>query len=736
MPSYRFFSKNDGPFRKVNKQEKDMISLSGIIESGLFEFFYDAEHDKERNLSENQGLTYIDLEPISKELVKKDMEKSGLISQKSKRLKTKRDGEVIKKGEGAKKRFDYINDKLSVEQGRKDYILSQVRNLNKALREKYESIGILNIRAGYEWKLVARDKKAKINMASSMLKRYFVGRNYSLQEINKQLSNFNCAFIVGTGGIGKSQLALKYAMNNQVDYTDGIYLLRFDIAGKSGIKKAIREMLILLYGVDADIPATEEEAKAALFYELQGSNALLILDGVEDPAQIVMGDFHVIVTTRDKWLAEKQSQGNEIKLKEFSAKDSERLLKKRLGNNRVDSEKVAAKSISEILGNIPLAIDIFCSIINERDHIQDEKSLYDWIAIMTTTPITQMLEREEGFSEKDKSVFISFYASLLTISEIKEDSEAIINVLKATTICAPDGFRKETMANAVCVGLEKISEYLTCLNDMSLVEIKENSGSILFFTHPLIRDFSKIISLENKNDNFKFVLNYCMYFLNFTNEYKNNPRELILNGNEIFHAIVNANLLDDPKTATNIIKNMEVTFNNYIENNKIQLAYIYLVDSCLINIHYLGYYKELSRMLEVLMITSNFRELRDVQKSVVTLMIGICLQMFGEYDKAIYHHNKSRDLSVSLNHKGGEASAIGNIGICYWMKGKIKEATEYLNMALKIFRDDLNEKTSCVSQLFHLGHCYRDKTDLDKAEEYYNKSLKIALEVGDRLGPK
>lgn len=101
-------------------------------------------------------------------------------------------------------------------------------------------------------------------------------------------------------------------------------------------------------------------------------------------------------------------------------------------------------------------------------------------------------------------------------------------------------------------------------------------------------------------------------------------------------------------------------------------------------------------------------------------------------DDAIAYGHKARDLAVKLQFKKGEAYALKNIGIGYYVQAKYIETLDYWQKSKAIF-EAINDKTGVANILNNMGAIYSNQADDSKALDYYLQSLKLSEEIGDKL---
>jgi tetratricopeptide (TPR) repeat protein len=101
-----------------------------------------------------------------------------------------------------------------------------------------------------------------------------------------------------------------------------------------------------------------------------------------------------------------------------------------------------------------------------------------------------------------------------------------------------------------------------------------------------------------------------------------------------------------------------------------------------------------------------------------------------EPEEAIKIANQARNLAEKIKFKKGEAYALKNIGIGYYMQGKYLETFENWNKSMKCF-DALGDRQGRANILSNIGTVYFDQGDDANALDNYLKSLKISEAIND-----
>jgi hypothetical protein len=199
--------------------------------------------------------------------------------------------------------------------------------------------------------------------------RTFVGRQEQLQRLGEGLSGEGAVAITqvhaihGMGGVGKTQLAARYAREHRDDYdviwwlrTEQQHTFRADLAG-----------LAVALGL-ADAEADEQDAISAAreWLEING-RWLLVFDNAPGPDAIASllpegtAGGHVLITSRTHadWRA---LHAHPLALDVWQRSESVAFLRERTGEHDVDT----VDAVAEALGDLPLALEQAAAYSNTK----------------------------------------------------------------------------------------------------------------------------------------------------------------------------------------------------------------------------------------------------------------------------------------------------------------------------------------------------------------------------------
>jgi tetratricopeptide (TPR) repeat protein/class 3 adenylate cyclase len=290
--------------------------------------------------------------------------------------------------------------------------------------------------------------------------------------------------LAGGGGFGKSALACHFASLHRDAFPDGVLGLRVD--GKNN--DTIAREFSRLCGEEI---ALEDERQAATIMQdvFAQRRMLLIFDNAEDAAiqELRPGGqtCAVIITTRDRelpFLVDVSAEGC-IDVLPLPAPDARLLLEQLIGKARVAAEPEAIEEIINLIGSLPLALQIVGSAL----HLQQDRGIADYAASLLAERERLEMLKVRGASHLD--VLASFSLSLRLLA----DDE--IDFFACQSVCAQDGF--SVQAASAAGGCDEFTAYnrLNYLYRLSLLN-RPRLGVGRYVFHTLIRLFAQDLSVE------------------------------------------------------------------------------------------------------------------------------------------------------------------------------------------------------------------------------------------------
>ncbi|WP_447004491.1 BTAD domain-containing putative transcriptional regulator [Saccharothrix isguenensis] len=198
----------------------------------------------------------------------------------------------------------------------------------------------------------------------------FVARERELAALDEAAAEPGAVVLLhGSGGVGKTALALSWANRRRDRFPDGdlhLNLHGFDAEGRPVEPVGAAESLLVSLGVlPEDVPAGLGARTALLRATLAGRRMLLVLDNAADSDQVLpllpgTPTATVVVTSRNQLRGLVAHHGvRRIPLSPLSPDESTELLSSVLGRDRVAADPVAGRQVVARCTGLPLALRVF-----------------------------------------------------------------------------------------------------------------------------------------------------------------------------------------------------------------------------------------------------------------------------------------------------------------------------------------------------------------------------------------
>ncbi|BBD62594.1 NB-ARC domain-containing protein [Nostoc sp. HK-01] len=330
----------------------------------------------------------------------------------------------------------------------------------------------------------------------------FVGRDQELQELDKLLQENNqvaIAAILGMGGLGKTELALQYAMTQRENYKGGLCWLQAKVEdfGVQVVRFA-RTQLDLKPPEEFDLPAQVQYC----WRNWREGNVLLVVDDVTDYQQVkpylqgVSSRFKVLMTTRKKLgVAIKQ-----LSLDVLQPDAALELLRSLLAETpeRIERELDVANQLCEWLGYLPLGLELVGRYLARKPDLSLSKMMGRLKEKRLEQPATVNPQADMTAQRGIKAAFE------LSWQELAEDDKllgCVLSLFAAAPI--PWNLVEQCLT-------EKDEDELEEIRDDKLLNLHllQRKGEGIYQLHPLLREFfqSKFTGLEQAEE---FKRSFC-----------------------------------------------------------------------------------------------------------------------------------------------------------------------------------------------------------------------------------
>jgi hypothetical protein len=304
----------------------------------------------------------------------------------------------------------------------------------------------------------------------------FVGRELELSEFRAaQLRpdgpRLYC--LAGMGGIGKTSLAVHWTHNLHDQFPDGVLWAHVTTSEPL----AIRDSWARAFQCDFSALPDLDSRAAALRAVLADKKVLMILDDVWSATRtrsLLVGgpQSTVLITGRDLDVAQ-ALDAQIISLPAFAAEESQQLLSRIVDKPRVTAEPAAADEICELLGQLPLALDIAAHRLASRPR-WSLRELADRLRVQHR----RLAELKIGDHEVRASFTISWEAL----------DEPLRRVFALRGIFAGRAFMPAPLGAVAELDERAALDHSDSLVALSLLSIED---SLHYRQHPLLADFSR-----------------------------------------------------------------------------------------------------------------------------------------------------------------------------------------------------------------------------------------------------
>ncbi|KAK2590321.1 hypothetical protein QQS21_011997 [Conoideocrella luteorostrata] len=259
--------------------------------------------------------------------------------------------------------------------------------------------------------------------------KYFVGRVDELAQLHDWLGaegkyEPKTVALFGLGGVGKTQLALKYAVDHAHVY-DWVF---FANAASPGVLR--NDFKQIQHSVIGTISKEESFVDKILAWLASCNDRwLLILDNANhlpDVAHYIsrlVHSGHIIVTTQDGRVDDHEFISSSLQVQTLKPQEAQDLLFARAGLESPQQEDVeVAKTLLDDMGHLPLAIDSAGAYINVR-----RKSVTEYASLFQKFQ-KDILDHRPKASSYDRSVMGTLELNLKEI-DAKPDAHALLCLL-------------------------------------------------------------------------------------------------------------------------------------------------------------------------------------------------------------------------------------------------------------------------------------------------------------------
>lgn len=363
----------------------------------------------------------------------------------------------------------------------KDHLL-KILHFPENQRIDWSSVPGLLAKAGYG--LSSHYKNPPQNIPHSGVKpENFIGRSHELEKLHQLLQEGNrvaIAAIAGMGGVGKTELAIQYALKHLNDYPGGVCWLP-----AKNPDMGIEIVRFARSQFDNLNPPEDWDLKTQVNFcwrRWQSGEVLVVLDDVTEYDEIepylprVEPRFKVLMTTRIKRLGKSIEP---LLLDVLNEADALKLLISHVGEERIEQELDEAKKLCAWLEFLPLGLELVGRYLDRKPYL----SLAEMLQRLEEKRLNERsLNKLEADMTAKREVKAAFELSWETLNDESKQLGCLLSLF------APAPIPWHLVEQAAPA---QESEDLEDIRDESLVNLHllMHTGKGTYRLHLLIREF-------------------------------------------------------------------------------------------------------------------------------------------------------------------------------------------------------------------------------------------------------
>ena len=565
----------------------------------------------------------------------------------------------------------------------------------------------------------------------------FVGRTAELKELNDLLERPAAELagttvvvaIVGTAGVGKSALAVRWAHQVAERFPDAqlyVNLRGYDPGQPMTAADALAAFLRALGVPGRDIPPEVDE-RAALYRSLiAGLRILIVADNTGSVEQVrpllpAGSGCAAIVTSRDALVGLVAREGaRRLHLDQLPVAETHDLLKALIGE-RVDADPGAAAALADHCSRLPLALRVAAELAVSRP----ATTLADLVSELADQKRRLDLLHADGDPQTAVRAVFSWSYRVL-----EADARRAFRLMGLIPTHDLDRYATAALTDM------PVDRAGRLLDKLAYAHLIQAAGPGRFNMHDLLRAFAdelaaaqdtaeaRRVALTRLFDYYLQVSAAAVHTL-YPAEYHNLSRLLPpptlarLVGTQVAARA----WLDAQQP--NLVAAAKYMADFGWPDHAVQLAavlYLYLEAG--------DHYGEAAAIHAYARDAARRISDRTAEANAITNLGLIDLRQ-GRYQQAAEHHLRALDLFRDTSDRTGEARVLGNLGLIGFQEGRYQEASSNHRRSLALYRE-IGDRTGEGRALTNLGDVYLRQGRYQEAAEFHKQALSIFRQNGYR----
>lgn len=318
----------------------------------------------------------------------------------------------------------------------------------------------------------------------------------------------------GLGGIGKTQLALRYAELYAPYYDNNVIWINADTKGD--VINSLKNLAVKLNLSDKNTLGTNKEFAELLseiYQYFSNRKSLFIFDNVENyqefdeflPKSLIGNTPVILITSRfNHW----KNIFQVLLLNVFNDQEALEFIKKELNIN-TSQQDAKIKELTRLVQGLPLALQQAVAYITMQQNVDSTFGVDNYIEYFKTNAEKILNFKFSEYSNDPyfKAVFITWEITLGTIKNVKTIGKTALNILNIMAYLYPDNIKNDLFLNLY--PLEEVSRAIHLLKSYSMI----NTGSQIDISivHRLVQKVVRInlekhfVALEKNAENIIFI---------------------------------------------------------------------------------------------------------------------------------------------------------------------------------------------------------------------------------------
>ncbi|MFZ2776405.1 MAG: NB-ARC domain-containing protein [Candidatus Rickettsiella isopodorum] len=356
--------------------------------------------------------------------------------------------------------------------------------------------------------LISNDNLAVISQGLSDL---------TLDEPDEPVSSSTTAAqtaLSGLGGIGKTQLALRYAELYAPYYDNNVIWINADTKGD--VINSLKNLAVKLNLSEKNTLGTNKEFAELLseiYQFFSNRKSLFIFDNVENyqefeeflPKSLIGNTPVILITSRfNHW----KNIFQVLLLNVFNDQEALEFIKKELNIN-TSQQDAKIKELTRLVQGLPLALQQAVAYITMQQNVDSTFEVDNYIEYFKTNAEKILNFKFSEYSNDPyfKAVFITWEITLGTIKNVKTIGKTALNILNIMAYLYPDNIKNDLFLNLY--PLEEVSRAIHLLKSYSM--INTGSQTDISIVHRLVQKVVRInlekhfVALEKNAENIIFI---------------------------------------------------------------------------------------------------------------------------------------------------------------------------------------------------------------------------------------